>query len=214
MEIAVTSIVSPGDKVLALNTGYFANRMVEINRAYGASAEEIRTEFGVSADPDEVRRRLAAGKFKAVFVTHVDTSSTTCNAIKEIVKEAKNSGSLAVVDGVCSVGGLELDFDRLGADVVFTGSQKALAAPPGTVLIAVSRELLEQMEMRKDSIRGYYLNLLRWKAYMEDPVDILRLRPCSLCKRSRWLSRSLTMRGSTQGGGGITRTPRSSGRES
>jgi len=169
MEIAVTSIVSPGDKVLALNTGYFANRMVEINKAYGASVEEIRTEFGVSANPDEIRRKLAAGKFKAVFVTHVDTSSTTCNAIKEIVKEAKNSSSLAVVDGVCSVGGLELDFDRLGADVVFTGSQKALAAPPGTVLIAVSRELLEQMERRKDSIRGYYLNLLRWKSYMDDP---------------------------------------------
>jgi alanine-glyoxylate transaminase/serine-glyoxylate transaminase/serine-pyruvate transaminase len=169
MEIAVTSIVSPGDKVLALNTGYFANRMVEINKAYGASVEEIRTEFGVSADPDEVRRKLAAGEFKAVFVTHVDTSSTTCNAIKEIVKEAKNSSALAVVDGVCSVGGLELDFDRLGADVVFTGSQKALAAPPGTVLIAVSRELLEQMERRKDSIRGYYLNLLRWKPYMDDP---------------------------------------------
>lgn len=169
MEIAVTSIVSPGDEVLALNTGYFANRMVDINKAYGASVEEIRTEFGVAADPDEVRRKLAAGKFKAVFVTHVDTSSTTCNAIKEIVKEAKNSGSLAVVDGVCSVGGLELDFDKLGADIVFTGSQKALAAPPGTVLIAVSRELLEQMERRKDSIRGYYLNLLRWKAYMDDP---------------------------------------------
>ena len=63
----------------------------------------------------------------------------------------------------------ELDFDKLGADIVFTGSQKALAAPPGTVLIAVSRELLEQMERRKDSIRGYYLNLLRWKAYMDDP---------------------------------------------
>lgn len=169
MEIAVTSIVSPGDKVLALNTGYFANRMVEINKAYGASVEEIRTEFGVSADPDEVRRKLAEGNFKAVFVTHVDTSSTTCNAIREIVKEAKSASSLAVVDGVCSVGGLELDFDRLGGDIVFTGSQKALAAPPGTVLIAVSRELLEQMAKRKDAIRGYYLNLLRWKAYMDDP---------------------------------------------
>lgn len=169
MEIAVTSVVSPGDKVLALNTGYFANRMVEINRAYGASVEEVLSEFGVSADPDEVRKKLAAGGFKVVFVTHVDTSSTTCNAIKEIVKEAKDSGCMTVVDGVCSVGGLELDFDRLGADIVFTGSQKALAAPPGTVLIAVSRELLEQMERRKDSIRGYYLNLLRWKSYMDDP---------------------------------------------
>jgi alanine-glyoxylate transaminase/serine-glyoxylate transaminase/serine-pyruvate transaminase len=169
MEIAVTSIVSPGEKVLALNTGYFANRMVEINRCYGASVEEIRTEFGAAADPDQVRKKLAGDRFRAVFVTHVDTSSTTGNPIKEIVKEAKNAGALAVVDGVCSVGGIELDFDKLGADIVFTGSQKALAAPPGTVLIAVSNELLGQMERRRESIRGYYLNLLRWKPYMDDP---------------------------------------------
>jgi len=170
MEIAVTSVVSPGDQVLALNTGYFANRMVEINRCYGASVEEIRTEFGAAADPDQVRKKLAGGKFKVLYVTHVDTSSTTCNPIKEIVKEARNAGALTVVDGVCSVGGIELDFDRLGADIVFTGSQKALAAPPGTVLIAVSRSLMEKMERKgKDSIRGYYLNLLRWKPYMDDP---------------------------------------------
>jgi alanine-glyoxylate transaminase/serine-glyoxylate transaminase/serine-pyruvate transaminase len=169
MEIAVTSVVSPGDKVLALNTGYFAHRMVEINRCYGANVVEIRREFGVTADPDEVRRKLARGNFRAVFVTHVDTSSTTCNPIKEIVKEAKKAVALALVDGVCSVGGIELEFDKLGADIVFTGSQKALAAPPGTVLIAASDELLEEMERRRDSIRGYYLNLLRWKPYMDDP---------------------------------------------
>jgi alanine-glyoxylate transaminase/serine-glyoxylate transaminase/serine-pyruvate transaminase len=169
MEIAVTSVVSPGDKVLCLNNGYFAQRMVEINRCYGANVEEIRADFGAAVDPGEVARKLAEGDFKAVFVTHVDTSSTTCNPIKEIVREAKKAGAFAVVDGVCSVGGIELEFDKLGADIVFTGSQKALAAPPGTVLIAVSRELLEQMEGRKESIRGYYLNLLRWKPYMDDP---------------------------------------------
>jgi alanine-glyoxylate transaminase / serine-glyoxylate transaminase / serine-pyruvate transaminase len=169
MEICVTSIVSSGDKVLVLNTGYFGQRMVDINRWYGAKVEEIRTEFGVTADPDEVRKKLAEGGFKALFVTHVDTSTTVGNPIKEIVKEAKDAGAFAVVDGICSVGGIELEFDRLGADIVFTGSQKALAAPPGTVLLAVSRQLLGDMERRRDSIRGYYLDLLRWKPYMDDP---------------------------------------------
>jgi alanine-glyoxylate transaminase / serine-glyoxylate transaminase / serine-pyruvate transaminase len=169
MEIAVTSVVSPGDKVLCINNGYFAERMVEINRCYGANVTEIRTNFGSAVDSAQVRRKLAENKFKAVFVTHVDTSSTTLNPIEEIVGEAKKAGALSVVDGVCSVGGIELDFDELGADIVFTGSQKALAAPPGTVLLAASRELLDQMERRKESIRGYYLNLLRWKPYMEDP---------------------------------------------
>jgi alanine-glyoxylate transaminase/serine-glyoxylate transaminase/serine-pyruvate transaminase len=169
MEAAVASTVEPGDKVLVLNTGYFGQRLIDIAKCYGADAEEVPSGFGSHAGPDAVRKRLAGGRFKALFVTHVDTGTTVCNPIAEIVKEAKDAGVLAIVDGVCSVGGIELDFDRLGADLAFTGSQKAIAAPPGAVLIAVSRDLLAQLEARKDKIRTYYANLLRWKAVMDDP---------------------------------------------
>src|SRR6266550_30047 len=82
----------------------------------------------------------------------LDTGTTVCNPIGEIVREARNAGVLAIVDGVCSVGGVELDFDRLGADLAFTGSQKALAAPPGAVLVAVSKEFLAQLEAKKERI--------------------------------------------------------------
>ena len=74
-----------------------------------------------------------------------------------------------MVDSVCAVGGVPMDFDRLGADVVFTASQKALAGPPGAVLLAASRRALEHMENRKSPIEGYYMNLLRWKPIMDDP---------------------------------------------
>lgn len=169
MEASVASTVEPGDKVLVLNTGYFGQRMVDVNKCYGADVEELGTGFGIHVDPDTVRKRLAQGRFKALYVTHVDTGTTVCNPIADIVKEAKAAGVTAVVDGVCSVGGVELDFDRIGADVAFCGSQKALAAPPGAVLIAVSKDFLARLEARKDRIRTYYSNLLRWKAVMDDP---------------------------------------------
>src|SRR6266849_6200259 len=169
MEAAVASTVEPGDSVLVLNTGHFGQRFVDINRCYGADAEEISLGFGNHAGPDAVRKRLAGGRFKALFVTHVDTGTTVCNPISEVVREAKSAGVFAIVDGVCSVGGVELDFDRLGADLAFTSSQKALAAPPGAVLVAVSRDFLAQLESKKDRIRTYYANLLRWKAVMDDP---------------------------------------------
>jgi alanine-glyoxylate transaminase/serine-glyoxylate transaminase/serine-pyruvate transaminase len=169
MEAAVASTVGPGDKVLVLNTGHFGQRFVDINKCYGADVEEISPGFGSHASPDAVRKRLAGGRFKALFVTHVDTGTTVCNPISEIVREAKNAGVAAVVDGVCSVGGVELDFDGLGADLAFTGSQKALAAPPGVVLVAISSDFLTQLEAKKDRIRTYYANLLRWKAVMDDP---------------------------------------------
>jgi alanine-glyoxylate transaminase / serine-glyoxylate transaminase / serine-pyruvate transaminase len=169
MEAAVASAVQPGEKVLVLNTGYFGQRMVDINKCYGADVEELGAAFGFHADPDAVRKKLAGGRFKVVYVTHVDTGTTVCNPIAEIVKEAKSAGALAIVDGVCSVGGVELDFDKMGADLAFAGSQKALAAPPGGILIAVSKEYLGQLEAKKDKIRTYYANLLRWKGVMDNP---------------------------------------------
>ncbi len=169
MEAAVAATVQPGDRVLVLNTGYFGQRMVDINRCYGADVEELGAKFGFHADPDAVRRKLAGGRFTALYVTHVDTGTTVCNPIADIVKEAKKAGAIAIVDGVCSVGGIELDFDRMGADLAFAGSQKALAAPPGAVLIAVSKDFLAQLEAKKDGIRTYYANLLRWKGVMDDP---------------------------------------------
>ena len=63
--------------------------MVDINRCYGAEVEELGTGFGLHADPDAVRKKLAGGRFKALYVTHVDTGTTVCNPIAEIVKEAK-----------------------------------------------------------------------------------------------------------------------------
>jgi alanine-glyoxylate transaminase / serine-glyoxylate transaminase / serine-pyruvate transaminase len=169
MEAAVASTVEPGDKVLVLNTGYFGQRMVDINKCYGADVEELGSAFGHHADPDAVRKKLATAPFKALYVTHVDTGTTVCNPVADIVEEAKSAGALAIVDGVCSIGGIELDFDRMKADIAFTGSQKALAAPPGAVLIAVSNDLLAQLEGKKDRVRTYYANLLRWKAVMDDP---------------------------------------------
>jgi alanine-glyoxylate transaminase / serine-glyoxylate transaminase / serine-pyruvate transaminase len=169
MEAAVAATVEAGDKVLVLNTGYFGQRMVDINRCYGADVEELGSGFGLHADPDAVRKKLAGGRFKAVYVTHVDTGTTVCNPIADIVKEAKDAGAMAIVDGVCSVGGVELDFDKMGADLAFAGSQKALAAPPGAILIAVSKGFLAQLEAKTDRVKTYYANLLRWKGVMDDP---------------------------------------------
>lgn len=169
MEAAVAATVEAGDKVLVLNTGYFGQRMAEINECYGARVEQLTSPFGSRADPDSVRRTLAGGGFKAVYVTHVDTGSTVCNPVEEVVREARAAGALAIVDGVCSIGGVEFDFDRTGADLAFTGSQKAIAAPPGAVLIAVSKGFQGQLEAKRGKVRAYYANLLRWKAVMDDP---------------------------------------------
>jgi aspartate aminotransferase-like enzyme len=169
MESSVLSLVQRGDRTLTITTGYFGDRMLMLNQVHGAKAESIAYPDGVHADPDDLRKRLKKEKHAVVFVTHVDTSTSVANPIRELVAECAAAGVLSVVDGVCSVGGLPLDFDKLGADIVFTASQKALAAAPGAVLLAVSEKAIDHMEKRKTPIESYYMNLLRWKPVMEDP---------------------------------------------
>jgi len=169
MESAVVSLVSHGDPTLTLTNGYFGRRMLMLNQVHGAKADSLQYAEGNAADPDDLRKKLRKSRFKAVFVTHVDTSSSVVNPIRELVDECSREGVLSVVDSVCAIGGIPLDFDRLGADIVFTASQKALAGPPGAVLLAASDRAIEQMENRKAPIESYYMNLLKWKPVMDDP---------------------------------------------
>ena len=169
MESSVVSLVSHGDRTLTLMTGYFGHRMLMLNQVHGAQAGSLEFTDGKAADPDALRNELRKNKYSAVFMTHVDTSSSVVNPIDDLVEECNKAGVISVVDSVCAIGGVPLDFDRLGADVVFTASQKALAAPPGAVLVAASPRAIDYMEKRKAPIESYYLNLLRWKPIMDDP---------------------------------------------
>jgi len=169
MESSVVSLISHGDRTLTLVNGYFGHRMMMLNQVHGAKADQLEFTDGKAADPDTLRKQLRREKYCVVFITHVDTSSSVINPVPELVEECAKAGVLSVVDSVCAIGGVPLDFDRLGADIVFTASQKALAAPPGAVLLACSPRAIEYMEKRKAPIESYYMNLLRWKPIMDDP---------------------------------------------
>ncbi len=169
MESSVVSLVSHGDRTLTVSTGYFGHRMLMLNQVHGAQADHLEMTDGRACDPDTLRKGLRNAKYTAVFITHVDTSSSVINPVDELVEECNKAGVLSVVDSVCAIGGVPLDFDRLGADIVFTASQKALAGAPGAVLLAVSQRAIEHMEKRKAQIESYYMNLLKWKPIMDDP---------------------------------------------
>jgi len=169
MESSVVSLISHGDRTLTLSTGYFGHRMLMLNQIHGAKADVIEYKDGAHADPDDLRKKLRANKYKAVFMTHVDTSTSVANPVQELVEECVKADVFSVVDGVCSIGGVPLDFDRLGSDIAFTASQKALAAAPGAVLLAASDRAIDYMAKREKPIESYYMSLLRWKPVMEDP---------------------------------------------
>ncbi len=169
MESAIVSLLEPGDKVLAVETGYFGHRFTMVAEIHGCKVKVIKTDLGKKASREEVRGKLESESFKAVLFTHVDTSTSVMNNIVELSKVAKDNGALAFCDSVCGIGGAPLNFDSMGADVVLTGSQKAIAAPPGATILAISMHAYETMQKRKTPIQSYYMDLMRWKPIMDDP---------------------------------------------
>ncbi|MCP8305402.1 MAG: alanine--glyoxylate aminotransferase family protein [archaeon] len=169
MEASIASLIEIGDKVLCSDTGYFGKRFIDLAIIHGAKVEALHFDLGKYADPKVVDEKLSEGSYKAITVTHVETSTGLVNPIKDIVKIARKHGVYSIIDAVCSVGGCELIFDKLGADIVITCSQKVIAAPPGATLLAVSERAMDAIENRKTPIHSYYMNLVRWKTFMENP---------------------------------------------
>ena len=169
MEAAITSLIEPRDKVLCCDTGYFGKRFIELANIHGAEVEVLNFDLGKHADPKVIDEKLSEGGYKAISLTHVETSTGLINPIEKIVKIIRKHNVFSIIDSVCGVGGCELIFDNLGADIVITCSQKVIAAPPGATLLAVSKRAMEAFENRKSPIHSYYMDLTRWKMFMENP---------------------------------------------
>src|SRR5262249_19566781 len=106
---------------------------------FGADVTPLILEWGTAADPsaiaDELRRD---GPFKAVLVTHNETSTGVTNDLAAIAEVVRRSGALLLVDGISSVGSIEIKTDAWGCDVVLSGSQKGWMVPPGLAMVSVS----------------------------------------------------------------------------
>jgi len=176
-EIALANILEPEDRVLAICGGYFGERLADVAVTLGASVDRFQVPWGSAADPDEVRRKLSTAVYKALLVVHVDTSTGAANPVKELAAIAREKNVLFLVDAVCSLAGMDLQMDAWGVDVCFTGSQKALAVPPGLAIVTFGSRALKVREERKLPIGTYYGDLKRWAPIMEDPTKYFATHP-------------------------------------
>lgn len=167
-ETALVNLVAPGERVLVASNGYFGDRFVDMAQAHGIDATRLAAPWGKSITAEQLRAALTNGQYRAVTITQVDTSTGTAAPVAELAEAARSSGALVILDSVCALGGMPVDMDSLGLDLVLTGAQKALGVPPGLAILAVS----ERAMARRRSIgriSSYYTDLLRWEASMQDP---------------------------------------------
>src|SRR5262245_12742847 len=139
MEGSVTNLLSPGDEAIVVNGGKFGERWTKLCQTYGVRVHEIAVEWGQAVRPEAVAKLLDAHPAtRAVFVQASETSTCALHPVPALAELTRRRDTLLVVDGITAVGVIELPMDRLGIDVLVTGSQKALMLPPGLAFVALS----------------------------------------------------------------------------
>lgn len=167
LESAIVNMFSAGDKVLIVSIGVFGDRFIKIAKIYGLEVDEINVPWGRGVTIEEIKENLREDH-KALIVTHNETSTATTNPIKEIGEFMKNKKQLFIVDGVSSIGGLEVKMDEWNIDILITASQKALMTPPGLAFVGVSDKAWDAA--RKSTLPKFYWNYLNAREYLDKPV--------------------------------------------
>jgi aspartate aminotransferase-like enzyme len=126
MEAAIVNTLSPGDRVLSVNTGGFGDRFAAIATAFGAQVDSLAFEWGTPADPARLREQLAThDPYAAVLITHNETSTGVTNPLQALVAEVHRGPGdpLAIVDGISGLGAIPFQLDAWGVDVVVSASR-------------------------------------------------------------------------------------------
>ena len=147
-EAALVNTLSPGDRVLAFETGHFAVLWKGIAERLGLEVEWVPGDWRHGVDPAVVEERLRADTghgIRAVMVVHNETSTGVASRIGAIREAIDRAGhpALYLVDTISSLGSIDYRHDEWRVDVTVGGSQKGLMLPPGLAFNAVSKKALE-----------------------------------------------------------------------
>ena len=153
-------------RVLCCVNGAFSERWYEVALANGKSATPLYVKWGRAITSDLVDAALSADDYDAITLVHNETSTGVASPIQDIAAlvRAHYPRVTILVDAVSSLGGVKLDFDRWGLDVLLTSSQKCLALPPGLSFAAVSDRALEKA--RGVPNRGLYFDFVDLEAHL------------------------------------------------
>ncbi len=167
MEGAIRNLVSK--KVLNCMNGAFSDKWLDVSRRCGKEADGLQVEWGEPIRPEALDERLATGEYDVVTLIHNETSTGVMSPLRELAAVvARYPDVLLVVDTVSSFSVVPIEMDALGIDVLLTGSQKALALPPGLALFSVSEKAFARAAEQKD--RGYYFDFLEFKKNQESDM--------------------------------------------
>jgi aspartate aminotransferase-like enzyme len=170
MEMAITNLAKPGDKILNLRNGYFGEITKECAERHGIRAIEPNTPYGKPISPAEVRRLLDENKdAAAVVVVHNETSAGVINPVKEIGQISKQFGVALIVDTISSFGAITTSMRDWNCAVCVGYPSKGLSGIPGAVPMAIDQQSWEKAVRTTSKLdSGRFLSFQVWDRYIRE----------------------------------------------
>ena len=159
IEASVLNALEEGDEAIVAVNGVFSERMYEIATRASSKVTKVEAPYGKPVDPEHVRRAGKGKKIRMIGLAQGETSTGVLTKIDAFRKVADELGALLVVDTVASLAAVPLHVDRERVDICFSGSQKAISAPPGMSPITVSSVAEEVFRNRKTKVQSWYFDL-------------------------------------------------------
>jgi alanine-glyoxylate transaminase/serine-glyoxylate transaminase/serine-pyruvate transaminase len=146
-EAAIVNTLSPGNRVLVAETGYFSQLWRQVAEKFGVVVEYVPGNWRHGAVPEDIEKCLASDKersIRAVLLVHNETSTGVTSRIPDIrsAMDRVRHPALLIVDTISSLGSMDFRHDEWGVDVAVGGSQKGLMLPPGLGFNAISEKAL------------------------------------------------------------------------
>jgi alanine-glyoxylate transaminase/serine-glyoxylate transaminase/serine-pyruvate transaminase len=159
IEASIMNSLEPGDEAVCCVNGWFSERFHVIAQHTQAKLHLVEAPYGKPIDAEDVRRVVKGRNIKLIGLAQGETSSGVVTDLDPIRKVADECGALLSVDAVASLAAVPLHVDKQRIDICFSGSQKALSAPPGMSPITVSPKAEEAFRMRKSKVQSWYFDL-------------------------------------------------------
>ncbi|HJM07549.1 MAG: alanine--glyoxylate aminotransferase family protein [SAR324 cluster bacterium] len=162
MEMAVTNLLWPGRRALALQLGTFSERLVQMAQAVGAEVVVLNSSGIEPVGAEAVRKVLDQEQIDVLLLVQGETScGVKIVELPEITRLGKAHGAHVVVDAVCTLTTMPMQMDAWGVDVCIAGGQKGLSSIPGVSLIAFSDNAWEAIESRSSNCPHWCLDAIR-----------------------------------------------------
>eukprot|EP00891_Asterochloris_glomerata_P005512 jgi/Astpho2/5512/Aster-02778 len=159
MEAAIANVLEPGETIIVGNSGIWGQRVCDLSERYGGKVVNLESGHGAALSFEQIEKAVSTHKPAVLFLCQGESSTGVHQSLAGIGNLCHKHSCLLLVDSVCSAGGVPLFADAWGIDVMYSGSQKCLSAPPGAAPFMMSERAMQKLKGRKAKPASYLLDM-------------------------------------------------------